>query len=151
MKPNRFSYLGAGAGYPYVVAKAAFDVQPNTYIELQAFTDGGSIWKENTHNDWRSVTILHEFDTRLAMLRMGVGVVQTEERVVKQSGSSFGVAPQMAIYLPINGTVGLDIAFSYPISPATELSPAMIFGVQYRLGRYVKENGLYFRRGRPLF
>ena len=87
MNPNRFTYISAGAAYPYVGGKLGYEVRPHIFLEGQALTDGGGIWKENQFNDWRSLSLIRSIPiTPLrSEIRLGMGIVQSEERVLNQT------------------------------------------------------------------
>jgi hypothetical protein len=153
MRPNRFSYISAGGAYPYVGGQFGFEFDPLTYVQIQAFTDGGGIWKENKFNDWRTLSVVRYLPMKSigSELRVGMGIVQTEERISTQKANSFGAAPQIGWMTKIRPNIGLQASFTYPISPASNLTPGILFSLECRMGRYVKENGLYSRKGRPIF
>ena len=153
MNPNRFSYVSLGAGFPYVSGRIAFEATHNTYIELQGLTDGGAVWKENVYNDWRSISLLKAFDLKplSSEIRMGAGIVQTAERISQQRANTFGMTPSLGFSSIIRPKWAVYGSIYYPISPATSLTTGITFGLEYRIGRYVKENGLYSRKGRPKF
>lgn len=58
MNPNRWTYVHFGGGVPYLGVKAGFEIQPKVYLELQGFTDGGGIWRDNVANDWRTLSLI---------------------------------------------------------------------------------------------
>ena len=153
MAPNRFSYISLGGGYPYVTARIAYEGTRNTYIEVQGLTDGGGVWKENVYNDWRSISLLKAFDLKplSSEIRVGAGIVQTAERISQQRSNTFGMTPSLGFSSVIHPKWALYGSIYYPISPATTLTSGVSFGLEYRIGRYVKENGLYSRKGRPNF
>lgn len=153
MNANRYSYVSMGAAYPYVGIKAAYEIRKNTLLQVSGYTDGGGLWKENQYNDWRSLSILHSMPIAAlrSELRGGIGIVQSEERLLNQKSNSFGISPEIAYALHPYKSLALTAAISWPISPAANLTPGVLFSAEYRIGRYVKENGLYNRRGRPIF
>ena len=55
MSSNRDNYVSALV--PTQV-EAGLQLKPNLFLEGQALTEGGAIWKEDKYNDWRSLTIL---------------------------------------------------------------------------------------------
>ena len=125
--------------------KAGFEIQPKVYVELQGFTDGGGIWRDNVANDWRSLSLIRSISipSVKSEIRAGIGMVQSEERVGNQKADSFGVSPQLAALLHVSKNIAAGASVTWPISPASELAPGILFGVEYRMGRYVKENGLH--------
>jgi hypothetical protein len=145
MHANRYSYVHVDTGIPYVSVKGGYEVQKNIHVEVQAHTDGGSIWRVNSHNDWRSLSLLRA--VRIAPLqtelRCGMGILQSEERIIQQKSNTFGVAPQLAIVSNVHKNIAVGGSITWPISPALNLTPAIGMGIEYRMGRYVKENGLY--------
>jgi len=153
MNANRFSYVSLGAGFPYVSGRIAFEATHNTYIEVQGLTDGGGVWKENVYNDWRSISLLKAFDLKplSSEIRIGAGIVQTEEQISQQHSNTFGMTPSIGFSKVIHPKWAIYGGIYYPISPATSLTTGISFGLEYRMGRYVKENGLYSRKGRPKF
>ena len=153
MTHNRFSYASLGAGFPYVSVRFAFEATHNTYIEVQGLTDGGGVWKENVYNDWRSISLLKAFDLKplSSEIRIGAGIVQTAERISQQRSNTFGMTPSFGFSSVIRPKWAIYGSIYYPISPATSLTTGISFGLEYRMGRYVKENGLYSRKGRPKF
>ena len=153
MAPNRFSYISLGGGIPYVSARIAYEATHNTYIEVQGLTDGGGVWKENVYNDWRSISLLKAFDLKplSSEIRIGAGIVQTAERISQQRSNTFGMTPSLGFSSVIRPKWAIYGSIYHPISPATSLTAGISFGLEYRMGRYVKENGLYSRKGRPKF
>lgn len=153
MRSNRYGYATLGAGVPYLMAKAGIDIGRHAYFDLQAFTDGGGIWRTNSHNDWRSISLLARIPIPSAHLelRAGTGIVQSQERLQSKPTGSLGMAPQIGMTIFLNSHLGLHTGMTWPISPATEMHAAGTLGLEYRWGHYKKENGLYHRRGRPLF
>lgn len=145
MNPNRWTYVHFGGGVPYLGMKAGFEIQPKVYMELQGFTDGGGIWRDNVANDWRTLSLIRSVSipSLKTEFRAGMGIVQSEERVGKQKADSFGAAPQFAALLHVSKNVAVGTSVTWPISPAAQLAPGILFGVEYRIGRYVKENGLH--------
>ena len=153
MEPNRFSYVSLGAGFPYVSGRIAFEATHNTYIELQGLTDGGGIWRSNVYNDWRSISLIKAFDLKplASEIRIGAGMVQTAEKITQQRSNTFGMTPSLGFSSVIHPKWAIYGSVYYPISPATSLTTGITFGLEYRIGRYVKENGLYSGKGRPNF
>ena len=145
MKPNRFTYINAGAAYPYVGAKIGYEVRPHVFLEGQALTDGGGIWKENQFNDWRSLSLVRSIPipTLRSEIRLGMGVVQSEERVLNQKSNTFGAAPQIGYTIHLHPKWAISSSITWPLSSAANLTPGVLFCLEYRIGRYVKENGLY--------
>mgnify|MGYP006901753432 CR=1 FL=1 len=146
MESNRFSYVSSGQGIQYTAVKIGYDIRSNLYIELQSLTDGGGIWKEsNTYNDWRVLSFLGAIDVALLRteLRAGMGIMHTNE-----SSSNFfksmGIAPQISGVIRVYKKVGIGVSVVWPISSAQNLIlPTTTFCIEYRIGRYVKENGLH--------
>lgn len=145
MNPNRFTYISAGAGYPYVGGKLGYEVRPHIFLEGQALTDGGGIWKENQFNDWRSLSLIRSIPIAplRSEIRLGMGIVQSEERVLNQKANSFGAAPQIGYTLHLHPKWAVSSSITWPMSSAANLTPGVLFSMEYRIGRYVKENGLY--------
>ena len=145
MPPNRYSFTTVGGGFPYAGIKTAFEVREHVFIEVQAFTDGGNLWRTDRYNDWRSLSILRALplEPLHSEFRVGVGIVQSEERLLNQSANSFGVAPQIGYTLFIHPKCGLSSSITWPLSRAKRLTPGVLIGLEYRIGRYVKENGLH--------
>lgn len=145
MRANRFSYIHIGGGAPYVSLKGGFEFQPSTFVELQGHTDGGGIWRGNTYNDWRSLSLLRalRIPSMGSEIRLGCGIVQSEERILNQKSNTFGAAPQIALIKQFGENWALGGSATWPFSPAQYLTPAITLGLEYRIGRYVKENGLY--------
>ena len=153
MSANRFSFISLGGGFPYVSARMAYEATHNTYIEVQGLTDGGGVWKENVYNDWRSISLLKAFDLKplSTEIRIGAGIVQTAEQLGQQRSNTFGMTPSLGFSTVIHPKWAVYGSIYYPISPATSLTTGISFGLEYRIGRYVKVNGLHIRRGRPKF
>jgi hypothetical protein len=153
MEPNRFSYVSLGLGFPYVSGRIAYEATHNTYIEVQGLTDGGGIWRSNVYNDWRSISLIKAFDLKplASEIRIGAGMVQTEEKITQQRSNTFGMTPSLGFSTVIHSKWAIYGSLYYPISPATSLTTGITLGLEYRIGRYVKENGLYSRKGRPKF
>jgi len=153
MVPNRFSYISLGGGFPYVSARMAYEATHNAYIEVQGLTDGGGVWKENVYNDWRSISLLKAFDLKplSSEICIGAGIVQTAERISQQRSNTFGMTPSLGFSSVIRPKWAIYGSIYYPISPATSLTTGISFGLEYRMGHYAKENGLYSRKGRPKF
>ena len=153
MESNRFSYLSLGLGFPYVSGRIAYEATQNTYIEVQGLTDGGGIWKSNVYNDWRSISLIKAFDLKplASEIRIGAGMVQTAEKINQQQSNTFGMTPSLGFSTVIHSKWAIYGSLYYPISPATSLTTGITLGLEYRIGRYVKENGLYSRKGRPKF
>ena len=153
MEPNRFSYVSLGLGFPYVNGRIAYEATHNTYIEVQGLTDGGGIWRSNVYNDWRSISLIKAFDLKplASEFRIGAGLVQTEEKINQQQSNSFGMTPSLGFSTVIHSKWAIYGSLYYPISPATSLTTGITLGLEYRIGRYVKENGLHSRKGRPKF
>lgn len=145
MKPNRFTYMSAGGAYPYVGGKIGYEVKPHVFLEGQALTDGGGIWKENQFNDWRSLSLVRSIPiaTLHSEIRLGMGIVQSEERLLSQKANTFGVAPQLGYTLHLRPKWAVSSSITWPLSRAANLTPGVLFSLEYRIGRYVKENGLY--------
>ena len=153
MESNRFSYVSLGLGFPYVSGRIAYEATKNTYIELQGLTDGGGIWRTNVFNDWRSISLIKAIDIKpfASEVRFGAGIVQTAESIKQQQSNTFGMAPSLGFATTIKPKCSIYGALYYPISPATSLTTGITFGLEYRIGRYAKENGLHSRKGRPKF
>ena len=153
MESNRFSYLSLGLGFPYVSGRIAYEATQNTYIEVQGLTDGGGIWKSNVYNDWRSISLIKAFDLKplASEIRIGAGMVQTAEKINQQQSNTFGMTPSLGFSTVIHSKWAIYGSLYHPISPATSLTTGITLGLEYRIGRYVKENGLYSRKGRPKF
>lgn len=153
MPANRYSFINLGMGPAYYGVQFGYEYDRNTYLQLQGFTDGGAIWKENEFNDWRTLSILHRLPMNMikSELRIGIGMVQTVEKITQQKANTFGAAPQIGYAWHPTKNVGVMASWTWPYSPATSLTTGVLFGVEYRLGRYAKENGLYSRRSRPEF
>ena len=153
MEPNRFSYVSLGLGFPYVSGRIAYEATHNTYIEVQGLTDGGGIWRSNVYNDWRSISLIKAFDLKplASEIRIGAGMVQTEEKITQQRSNTFGMTPSLGFSTVIHSKWAIYGSLYYPISPATSLTTGITLGLEYRIGRYVKENGLHSRKGRPKF
>lgn len=146
MESNRFSYVSIGQGIHYTAVKVGYDFRPNFYLELQSLTDGGGIWKEsNSFNDWRVFSFIGATNVPLlrSEFRVGIGIMQTRER-----GSSLlqsmGAAPQITGMIHVCQRVAIGASVIWPISSAPNLIlPTNTFCIEYRIGRYVKENGLH--------
>ena len=153
MESNRFSYVSLGLGFPYVSGRIAYEATHNTYIEVQGLTDGGGIWRSNVYNDWRSISLIKAFDLKplASEIRIGAGMVQTEEKITQQRSNTFGMTPSLGFSTVIHSKWAIYGSLYYPISPATSLTTGITLGLEYRIGRYVKENGLHSRKGRPKF
>ena len=153
MESNRFSYVSLGLGFPYVSGRIAYEATHNTYIEVQGLTYGGGIWRSNVNNDWRSISLIKAFDLKplASEIRIGAGMVQTAEKITQQRSNTFGMAPSLGFSTVIHSKWAIYGSLYYPISPATSLTTGITLGLEYRIGRYVKENGLYSRKGRPKF
>ena len=153
MYANRYSFFNIGGGYPYVGVQMGYEYDKNTYLQFQALTDGGGIWKENTFNDWRTFSVIRKIplEPLHSEVRFGMGIVQTAERLSQQRANTFGAAPQIGFAWHLTKNVGMMASWTWPFSPATALTPGVLFGVEYSIGRYAKENGLYSRRSRPEF
>jgi hypothetical protein len=145
MEPNRYTYISAGAAYPYVGIKVGYEIRQDVFIEAQALTDGGGIWKENVFNDWRSVSLIRalSLESLHSEFRAGIGIVQSEERLTNQRANSFGIAPQVGYTLVIHPQWSASSSITWPLSPASNLTPGILFSIEYRIGRYEKENGLH--------
>jgi hypothetical protein len=153
MESNRYSYVSLGPGFPYVSGRIAYEATHNTYIEVQGLTDGGGIWRSNVYNDWRSISLIKAFDLKplASEIRIGAGMVQTAEKITQQRSNTFGMTPSLGFSTVIHSKWAIYGSLYYPISPATSLTTGITLGLEYRIGRYVKENGLYSRKGRPKF
>ena len=83
MHANRHTFLNVGGGYPYVGLQLGYEYDKNTYIQVQALTDGGSIWKENKFNDWRTISVIRKIplESLYSEVRLGMGIVQTAEQL----------------------------------------------------------------------
>ena len=145
MEPNRYTYISAGAAYPYVGVKIGYEIRPNVFVEAQALTDGGGIWKENVFNDWRSLSLVRaiSLESLNSEFRAGMGIVQSEERLTNQRANSFGIAPQVGYTLFLSPRWATSSSITWPLSPASNLTPGVLFSIEYRIGRYEKENGLH--------
>lgn len=145
MEPNRYTYISAGAAYPYVGMKAGYEIQQDVFIEVQALTDGGGIWKKNVFNDWRSISLIRalSLESLHSEFRAGMGIVQSEERLTNQRANSFGIAPQVGYTLLLHRHWAASSSITWPLSPASNLTPGILFSIEYRMGRYEKENGLH--------
>jgi len=145
MEPNRYTYISAGAAYPYVGIKAGYEISPDVFVEAQALTDGGGIWKENVFNDWRSLSLVRAItiESLHSEFRAGMGIVQSEERLTNQRANSFGIAPQVGFTLLLHPQWAASSSITWPLSPASNLTPGVLFSIEYRIGRYEKENGLH--------
>ncbi|MGB1281474.1 MAG: hypothetical protein ACPG53_00890 [Schleiferiaceae bacterium] len=145
MEPNRYTYISAGAAYPYVGVKVGYEIQQDVFIEVQALTDGGGIWKENVFNDWRSLSFVRalSIESLHSEFRAGMGIVQSEERLTNQRANSFGIAPQVGYTLFLHRQWAASSSITWPLSPASNLTPGILFSIEYRIGCYEKENGLH--------
>ena len=101
MENQQIHLHSAGAAYPYVGMKVGYEIRQDVFIEVQALTDGGGIWKENVFNDWRSVSLIRalSLESLHSEFRAGMGIVQSEERLINQRANSFGIAPQVGYAL----------------------------------------------------
>ena len=153
MHANRYTYFTMGGGYPYFGVQFGYQYDQNTYLQIQALTDGGGIWKENKFNDWRTFSVIRKIplEPLHSEVRIGMGIVQTAEQLSQQRANTFGAAPQLGYAWHPTKNVGVMVSWTWPYSPATSLTTGVLFGVEYRIGRYAKENGLYSRRSRPEF
>lgn len=153
MHANRYTFLNMGGGYPYVGLQLGYEYDKNTYIQVQALTDGGGIWNENKFNDWRTISVIRKIPLEpiYSEVRIGMGIVQTAEQLSQQKANTFGAAPQIGYAWHPTKNVGVMASWTWPFSPATSLTTGVLFGLEYRIGRYAKENGLYSRRSRPEF
>ncbi len=146
MEPNRFSYVSIGQGIQYTAVKVAYDIRPNLYLELQVLSDGGGIWKSNnSFNDIRALSVLRTVNIALlrTQFRAGIGILQSRENL-PTSFMDLGVIPQLNGIININKKVNIGVSVVWPISSARNLIlPTTTFCVEYRIGRYVKENGLH--------
>ena len=153
MAPNRFTHMTIGGSYPYVGIQIGYEYDQNTYIQLQGFTDGGGLWRENTFNDWRTLSVVQKIPLNAikSEFRLGIGLVQTAEKLNGQKSNTFGLAPQIGYaWYPLQ-SLGISGSWTWPYSPATSLTTGVLIGIEYRMGRYVKENGLHSRGSRPEF
>ena len=145
MEPNRYTYISAGAAYPYVGIKVGYEIREDVFIEVQALTDGGGIWKENVFNDWRSVSLIRglSLESLHSEFRAGIGIVQSEERLTNLGVKSFGIAPEVGYTVLLHPQWAASSSITWPISPASNLTLGILFSIEYRIGRYEKENGLH--------
>lgn len=145
MNPNRFTFISAGFAHPYVGGKIGYEIRPHVFVEGQALTDGGGIWKENQFNDWRSLSLVRSIPivTLRSEIRAGMGIVQSEERVIGQKANTFGAAPQLGYAVHLHDCWAVTSSITWPLSAASNLTPGVLVSLEHRIGRYVKENGLY--------
>lgn len=145
MEPNMFTYVHAGGGNPYISGKIGYEFRPSYFVELQGFTDGGGIWNNSTYNDWRTLSLLKavRISKIKTEIRAGAGIVQSSEQLLKQRFDSFGFAPQVSAMVLLHPNVGMGVSYTHPISSITNLSPALTVGIEYRIGRYEPNDGLY--------
>lgn len=145
MEPNRFTYISAGAAYPYIGIKAGYEIFPNIFLEGQALTDGGAIWKQDEYNDWRSFSILANLPLAKfhSEIRSGIGLLHVQENLRLNAVNSFGFAPQIGFYQTLKNEWAIGSSITWPYGNATRLTPGILFSVEYRIGRYEKENGLH--------
>lgn len=132
MEPNRYTYISAGAAYPYVGIKVGYEIRQDVFIEVHALTDGGSIWKENVFNDWRSLSFVRalSLESLHSEFRAGMGIVQSEERLTYQSANSFGIAPQVGYTLFLHRQWAASSSITWPLSPASNLTPGILFSIE---------------------
>ena len=118
MASNRDNYVSIGIAYPYTRVKLGLQLKPDVFIEGQALTDGGAIWKEDKYNDWRSLTILKvwQFPFTNSKLKFGGGLVQTEEPPNISNKMRIETAMQLAYCFPINRNVLISWSITYPYS-----------------------------------
>lgn len=143
--PNRFTYIHLAGGNPYMGGKIGYELRSTVYLEGQAFTDGGGIWNSSSFNDWRSFSLLKAY--RIQKLRTeirgGMGIVQTSEKLFKQGLGSFGMAPQIGAYILVTPEIGIGASYTHPLTNVTNTSSAFTVGIEYRIGRYEPDDGLY--------
>ena len=145
MSSNRDNYVSIGIAYPYTGVKLGLQLRPNLFLEGQALTDGGAIWKEDKYNDWRSLTILKvwQFPFENSKLKFGGGLVQTEEPPNISNKMRIETAMQLAYCFPINRTVFVSSSITYPFSKTINIYPAFLYSLEFRFKSYWKENGLH--------
>ena len=145
MASNRDNYVSIGIAYPYTGVKLGLQLKPNLFLEGQALTDGGAIWKEDKYNDWRSLTILKvwQFPFTNSKLKFGGGLVQTEEPPNISNKMRIETAMQLAYCFPINRSFLISWSITYPFSKTLNIYPAFIYSLEFRFKSYSKENGLH--------
>ncbi len=153
MHANRSTFFNMGGGYPYVGVQFGYEYDQNTYLQFQALTDGGGIWKDNKFNDWRTFSVIRKIplEPLHSEVRLGMGIVQTAEQLSQQRANTFGAAPQIGYAWHLTKNLGVMASWTWPFSPAAKLATGVLVGLEYRIGRYVKENGLYNRQNHPEF
>ena len=145
MSSNRDNYVSIGIAYPYTGVKLGLQLKPDVFLEGQALTDGGAIWKEDKYNDWRSLTILKvwQFPFTNYKLKFGGGLVQTEEPPNISNKMRIETAMQLAYCFPINRSVLISWSITYPYSKTLNIYPAFLYSLEFRFKSYTKENGLH--------
>jgi hypothetical protein len=72
-----------------------------------------------------------------------MGIVQSEERLTNLGVNSFGIAPEVGYTVLLHPQWAASSSITWPLSSASNLTPGILFSVEYRIGRYEKENGLH--------
>ena len=145
MFPNRDNYFSIGAGYPYIGIELRHELIPSFFLEGQAFTDGGALWKEDKYNDWRCITFLKVFklSSLHSEIRLGGGLAQSEEPPFNGQSIHIKTALHIACSYQIKRTFFLSWSATYPFSDLTNMYPGLLYSIAYRFKSYSREIGLY--------
>ena len=145
MTPNRDNYLSIGCAKSYTGVRLGLQLSPHFFLEGQALTDGGAIWKADEYNDWRCLTILKgwQLPCKNSKLKFGGGLVQTEEPPFTIDKMRFQTAVQLAYSIPINQNYFISWSITYPYSKILNINPVILYSLEYRLRTYSKANGLF--------
>lgn len=144
MSSNRDNYVSVGIANPYTGVKLGLQLKPDLFLEGQALTDGGAIWKEDEYNDWRCLTILKGWQLPFvnSKLKFGGGLIQTEEPPFTIDKIHLQTAMQLAYSIPIIQNCLISWSITYPFSKTLNVYPAFLYSLEFRFKSYSKENGL---------
>ena len=142
MSSNRDNYVSVGIANPYTGVKLGLQLKPDLFLEGQALSDGGAIWKEDEYNDWRCLTILKGWQLPYVKLKFGGGLIQTEEPPFTIDKIRLQTAMQLAYSIPIIQNCLISGSITYPFSKTLNVYPAFLYSLEFRFKSYSKENGL---------
>lgn len=147
MEPNSIIYLELGSGIHYSGIKAGFELQPRTFLELQALTDGGGLWRKYDRlNDWRILSIVHHLNLGLddANLILGTGIIQTTEGIKGMfTNDNMGLAPQIGLLYRVSRRSNFSLTTMLPISHAPKISWGVLASYRFHFYFFRPEHGLY--------
>ncbi len=146
MVPNSVVYFEVGTGLNYTAVKTGVEIQPKTYLELQALTDGGKLWnKYDRRNDWRSLSLVthHPLPVSGLSLITGAGIIQTTEGIKAMfTNENMGLAPQVGLLYARTRRSNWSVTAVFPVSRAPKITMGVLASYRFHLYFFRPERGI---------